>query len=291
MIKFKHLFYTLAVATVLYSCGSDNNNNTFVDNFDYEGQAIIDNDSLVKFLKNNYYNADLDDVKIIENNETSLFEDDKLETKEVVENNIKYKLYYYVKEQGNPNDDKGFPTVMDSVYVKYKGQTIQTTNKLSGVFDESTMWFSLNRVIRGWTYSLVHFKNGNNVTDNGPINFANSGRGILFIPSGLAYRNSGTQGIPGNSNLIFNIELWDFVKGTDDDLDGIASFDEDIDGDGDPRNDDTDENGVPNYNDIDDDGDGVLTKDEDANGDGDPRNDFNDPNKPNVPDYLNRDVN
>ena len=291
MIKFKHLFYTIAVATVLYSCGSDSNNNTFVDNFDHEGQAIIDNDSLVKFLKNNYYDVDSDDVKVIKNNETSLFEDDKLMTKEVVENDINYKLYYYVKELGAPIVDKGFPTVMDSVYAKYKGQTIEDTKSLSGIFDENTTWFSLNRVIRGWTQSLIHFKGGNNVTGNGPITFTEGGKGIIFIPSGLAYRNGGTQNIPGNSNLMFTVELWDFVKDTDDDQDGVPSIYEDVDGDGDPRNDDTDENGVPNYSDVDDDGDGVLTINEDRNGDGDPRNDFNDPNKPNVPDYLNRDIN
>ncbi|MEK9765905.1 MAG: OmpA family protein, partial [Thalassolituus sp.] len=47
---------------------------------------------------------------------------------------------------------------------------------------------------------------------------------------------------------------------------------------------DTDGDGIPNYKDPDDDNDGILTKDEDANGDGDPRND--DVNENGVPDYL-----
>ena len=180
---------------------------------------------------------------------------------------------------------------MDSVYANYRGQRILNTTTLSSNFDENKTWLSLNQVIRGWTYSFVHFKGGNNVTSNGEeINFDNGGRGILFIPSGLGYRNGGTQNIPRNSNLIFTIELWDFVKGTDDDQDNVSSINEDIDGDGDPRNDDTDGNGRANYLDSDDDGDGVLTIDEDANGDGDPRNDFSDPSKPTVPDYLNRDI-
>jgi len=54
MIKFKHVFYTAIIGTLLYACGSDSNSP--VDNFDHEAQAIIDNDSLVAFLKNNYYN-------------------------------------------------------------------------------------------------------------------------------------------------------------------------------------------------------------------------------------------
>ncbi|CAM1356266.1 FKBP-type peptidyl-prolyl cis-trans isomerase [Tenacibaculum ascidiaceicola] len=288
MIKFKHLLCTAIVGTLLYACGSDSNSP--VDNFDHEAQAIIDNDSLVAFLKNNYYNEVLDSVKPITNNETSLFDDDKLVTKEVTENDINYKLYYYVNRVGTPDEDKGFPTVMDSVYAKYRGQRIVRKDSLSPDFDKNTAWFSLNNVIRGWTYSFVHFKGGNNVTNDGPINYENGGKGILFIPSGLAYANRGTTTIAPNSLLMFYIELWDLVPDTDDDQDGVASINEDPDGDGNPRNDDTDKDNVPNYLDTDDDGDGVLSKDEDKNGDGNPANDFSDPNKPNVPDYLNRDI-
>ena len=98
MIKFKHLFYTVAITAVLYSCGDDNNNG-FVDNFDHEAQALIDNDSLVKFLKSNYYNSDLDSVKVIDDNQVSLFDDSKLVTKEVTESDVDYTLYYYLKSQ------------------------------------------------------------------------------------------------------------------------------------------------------------------------------------------------
>ena len=289
MIKFKHLFYTVAAATILYSCGNDNNGT--VEDFDHEGQAIIDNDSLVKFLRNNYYNESLDSVKVIDSGQTSLFDDSKLITKEVVENEINYKLYYYIKKIGEPNVDKGFPTVMDSIYAKYTGQVIVKNDSLGPNFEKNKGWFSLNQVIRGWTHSFVHFKGGNNITANGPITFDKGGKGIIFIPSGLAYKNGGSLSIGGNSNLMFTIELWDFVKDTDDDQDGVSSIDESPDNDGDPRNDDTDDDGIANFIDTDDDGDGILTRDEDANGDGDPRNDFSDPNKPTVPDYLNRDVN
>lgn len=290
MIKFKHLFYAIILGSVLYSCGDDNNPR--VDNFDHEAQAVKDDAFLVEFLKSNYYDQSSDSVKVITNNETSLFDDSNLETKEVIENDINYKLYYYVNNIGSPSEDKGFPTVVDSVFSKYRGQRILKKDSLSVDFDNSTTWFSLSGTIRGWTHSFIHFKGGDNVTNNGPITFENGGKGILFIPSGLGYRNTGTRSgnVKANENLMFYFELWDFIPGTDDDGDGIASIDEDLDGDGDPRNDDTDNNRVPNYLDNDDDGDGVLTKDEDKNGDGDPRNDFNDPNKPNVPDYLNRDV-
>ncbi|MCB0159666.1 MAG: hypothetical protein KDD83_16145, partial [Caldilineaceae bacterium] len=49
-----------------------------------------------------------------------------------------------------------------------------------------------------------------------------------------------------------------FMQG-DPDADGLATGDEDLNGDGDPTNDDTDRDGTANYLDDDDDGDGVLT--------------------------------
>ena len=109
----------------------------------------------------------------------------------------------------------------------------------------------------------------------------------MFIPSGLAYRNIGTVNILANENIMFYIDLFDFVKDTDHDNDGVPSIMEDPDGNGDPRDDDTDGDFIANYLDTDDDNDGVLTRDEDANGDGNPANDFSDPNNPELADYLN----
>jgi len=66
----------------------------------------------------------------------------------------------------------------------------------------------------------------------------------------------------------------------DDDGDGVSTLDEDLDNDGDPFNDDSDNDGQPNYLDIDDDGDGILTSDE---GDNDFDNDT-------IPNYLDIDA-
>jgi FKBP-type peptidyl-prolyl cis-trans isomerase len=35
---------------------------------------------------------------------------------------------------------------------------------------------------------------------------------VLYIPSALAYGKFGTSGIPGNSNLIFEVELVDVIE-------------------------------------------------------------------------------
>ena len=51
-------------------------------------------------------------------------------------------------------------------------------------------------------------------------------------------------------------------RDTDDDGDGVLTFDEDLDGNGDPFDDDFDNDTQPNYLDIDDDNDGILTANE-----------------------------
>ena len=74
---------------------------------------------------------------------------------------------------------------------------------------------------------------------------------------------------------------------TEDDNDGIPAALEDINGDGNLDNDDTDSDGLPNYLDADDDGDNVLTKDEDLDDDGDFTNDDTDGDT--IPNYLDDD--
>ena len=288
MNKIKNIFAFFILITIAAACGNSARSIP-VDNFDHEAQALIDNDSLNSFFSKHYYDADVDSLKALVAGATPLSEDENLKTMNVTENEIDYKLYYYENNIGNPTIDKGFPTVMDSIFVKYQGFRINRTDSITPPFDgrQTPIWFTLNAVIRGWAHGFINFKNGDNVTNNGPITYENGGKGILFIPSGLGYRNTYSGAILPNENLIFYIDLYDFVQDTDHDNDGVPSWAEDPDGDGDPRNDDTDGNLNPNYLDTDDDGDGVLTTNEDANGDGNPANDFSDPANPNLPDYLN----
>lgn len=290
MTKIKYIFTFALLATLIYACGSSSSSE--VDNFDHESQAIIDNDSLVKFLSTHYFDTSVDSVKPLVAGQTALINDTKLKTQAVTENDIEYNLYVYINRVGEPDPIKSNPTVMDSVFATYKGYSIIRTDSINN-FETGVnpIWFTLTGVIRGWTYGFTNFKGGKNTTTNGPIVYENGGNGILFIPSGLAYRNSGSgTSIPPNTPLLFYINLYDIVEGTDTDNDNVASINEDPDGDGDPRNDDTDGDFIPNYGDEDDDGDGVLTKYEDKNGDGNPANDFNDPNNPTLADYLNPDV-
>ena len=94
-------------------------------------------------------------------------------------------------------------------------------------------------------------------------------------------------GIPAYSPIIFKFDLYQYFE-NDHDNDNVPSYLEDIDGDGELNNDDTDGNRVPDYLDPDDDGDGIPTKNEDLDGedgkgDGDPTNDIG---KNGIPKYL-----
>ncbi|MBN1878168.1 MAG: tandem-95 repeat protein [Anaerolineae bacterium] len=76
-------------------------------------------------------------------------------------------------------------------------------------------------------------------------------------------------------------------RDADDDGDGVDTADEDVNGNGDPTDDDTDGDITPDYLDEDDDGDSINTLDEDADGDGDPTDD--DADEDGVPNYLDDD--
>ncbi len=289
MFNRKLFILCLSILFLGYACNPDRNIN--VDDFDHASQALIDNDSLIDFLESHYYNDAIDSVKPLVSGVTALINDSRLMIQDVTEQEVDYKLYSLIIKEGSPNPEKGYPTEMDSILVKYKGQYLFDTDDLID-FDErfiNPIWLQLNAVIRGWTHGFTNFKGGENVTDNGPITYVNGGKGVLFIPSGLGYRNFGSSGIPQNVNLMFYIELYDIVENTDHDNDSIPSILEDPDDDGDPRNDNTDNDNFPNYLDDDDDNDGVLTINEGGD-DGDPTNDFSDPDNPTLPDYLNPDI-
>ncbi|MGB6267868.1 MAG: gliding motility-associated C-terminal domain-containing protein [Olleya sp.] len=71
---------------------------------------------------------------------------------------------------------------------------------------------------------------------------------------------------------------------TDADADGVLDIFEDINGNNNLDDDDTDQDGTPDYLDADDDNDGVNTIDEDYDNDGNPMNEDSDGDQ--IPDYL-----
>jgi len=138
-------------------------------------------------------------------------------------------------------------------------------------------------LIRGFQEFLPLLSKGEvTINTNGTYNFFDFGIGFAIFPSGLGYFQNGSVSIPSYSPLIFKVDMMTFSR-TDHDNDTVLTIDEDLNGDHNFNNDDTDSDNIPNYVDNDDDNDGVLTKNEyDTNNDGVP----DDSDGDGIPDYL-----
>jgi FKBP-type peptidyl-prolyl cis-trans isomerase len=269
-MNIKYFISFLILVSVILSCSKDDNKV-----FDHAAQAILDDEALVKYFSTHYFDNADGIIKTIKNGQTPLT--NQVSSKVVVKDDISYKLYYMIQ---NPGVTKS-PTRVDSVYVKYSGILLDST-----VFDKGKTWFQLQNLIEGWRHGFPLFKGGNVVVNpDESFDFVNYGKGILFIPSGLGYQNRAQGIIPENSPLVFYFDLYD-VNESDDDNDLVANWREDLNGNGEINDDDTDGDKIPNYADTDDDGDGILTRDEDINNDGDPTND--DSNGNGIPNYLDK---
>ena len=288
----KYLLVFITLIIIFFSCNKDEPYTPF----DHAGQSIKDEEKLQDFFETHYYippatNEQFGELKLIENGETPLT--DLVTMKEVTLNDIVYKVYHLKNMPEGVNDS---PIAVDSALVNYKGVLLFDNQDDKTVFDKNknfSFWANLyGSVIPGWTFLLPNFKSGvNTSTQNGEddISFENTGKGVIFMPSGVAYRNNPTSSIPANSPLIFHVEMA-MVNHNDQDKDGIYSLYEDLDGDLNVANDDTDDDNIANFIDFDDDNDGLSTRYEnaDANEDGNP-DDAVDTDGDNTPDYLDND--
>jgi len=290
-MKFKLLFVVALLFIYASSCSEDEPEE--FKPFDHTKQEAKDRDSLTNYMQTHFVDAE-GILQEITDGETPVI--DLVQTKDITfnhvvvdgagnvldEQEVVHKLYYYEAEEG-VNES---PSCVDFAHVSYKGMELNHE-----VFDQNDFgfWTNLNSgVIRGWKNGIPLFKSGN-ATDNGngTFTYTDTGKGILFIPSGLAYADGGnSQGKLANACLVFYIELNSMYR-SDFDEDTLLSINEDLNGNDDYKDDDTDGDKIPNYLDADDDGDGTLTKDEDANNDGDLTND--DTDNDGIPDYLDAD--
>ena len=259
--------------------------------YNYEDFASPPVDFDYKVVLDTIAGANADKIALINQVESVTIqvtsEDFNLDDNESVE----HTLYYLVAREGAGAS----PTAADSTFVKYEGSLLN-----GNLFDATSTytWQYLPFFLRGYSQAISNFKVGDNIVVNpdGTTAITNSGIGVMFLPSGLAYFNGNQNGIPSYSPLIFKIDVGLYVEDTDYDGDGIPSFMEDLDGDGDVTNDNTDEKeeeairspAFPNHIDPDDDEDGILTKDEiivDSEG----NITFPDEDNDGVPDYLDND--
>ena len=206
---------------------------------------------------------------------------------------VDHTLYYLAAREGIGAS----PTVGDSTFIAYEGQL------LSGdVFDSNITytWQYLPFFLRGYAAGVSNFNVGGEVISNpdGTIDITESGIGVMFIPSGLAYYDNPplSSGIQNYDILVFQVDTGLFIESTDYDNDGIPSIMEDLNNNGNLSDDNTDESVelssgfgfIPNHIDIDDDQDGTLTRDEIVI-DNEGNISFPDSDGDGTPDYLDAD--
>lgn len=277
----KKLFYVLtAVFASIYiiSCTPEDDPEPIALR-DFATQYADDKAKIEEYLQNHYIESvtvnpgQEDDMNIkltkipVGGTQTSVWNQTMypLQFVNVEKDGFTYKIYYLKMREGSGPNTKS-PCNFDSVLTAYQGYLLDDT-----VFETNNnpqTFFNLGSVIRGWSEVFPKFKTGSYTSNpNGTLSYFDFGAGVLFIPSGLAYYNNATGNIPAYSPLIFNIKLME-VQRIDHDGDGIFSYLEDINGDGYLRDndttfeDDTDQDGTPNFLDVDDDGDNYLTRNE-----------------------------
>jgi hypothetical protein len=290
-MKITKYLLVLVSFIIIFSCKDDET----VEPFDHAGQAIKDDEFLQTFLQTHFYTPPEDGehfgkVDTILAGETPLLS--QVTTQNLNFGDIDFKMYYLkVMPEGVGEN----PSKVDSALVNYKGLLLDKVNGEERTEFDSNSYYSFwanlyGGVIPAWTYGIPNFKPGILIPhEDAPFEYNNTGKGIIFVPSGLAYREIGTASIPNSAPLMFHIELAR-IKRNNQDNDGILSIYEDIDNDDDYLNDDTDDDGTANMIDPDDDGDFLLTRFENAdpNEDGNP-NDAVDSDGDLIPDYLDDD--
>ena len=189
---------------------------------------------------------------------TAISDRSDLDFKIVNKGGVDHKLYFIKLREGIGEN----PTRLDSVFTSYKGFKSDLTS-----FDTAPnpIWLQLQDVVQGWKEIFPEFKSGTSTTDisTGITTYNDFGAGVMFIPSGLGYFNSGSSSIGTYTPLIFSFKLMK-VRYKDHDGDKILTKEEYLGTGlvttGDPI--DTDGDGIPDYGDVDDDADGVITKKE-----------------------------
>ena len=299
MNKFKFYFILSITTFSLFSCSKDDNSIPIVPPRDYGEQYVTDNADIVEYLNNYTFDVTnkpgyLEDQDVVMTKITDPATQrsimsylnaatyPKLLIRNVNLHDVDYEVYYLVLRPGVGES----PTNVDGILAAYSGDYLSrdaATKVLSTTFFDENIYpqsfFELyDEVVVGWSEIFPQFKMGTSVVnENGKVTQNDFWAGVMFLPSGLGYYNTGKGTIPAYAPLIFSFKLYNLER-KDQDNDGIPSYQEDLDGDGYmyfysskvsyptlPEDairyaDDTDQDGVSDFYDTDDDGDKYSTK-------------------------------
>lgn len=272
----KAALYILCLSIGFVSCKKNDTPSITVEVRDRGEQQIIDNDSIIGYLETHYYNSGtfvaypgsgLDSLVISELPESGVLPDpDKntllknaVETKTTTFADTDYEFYILKLNQGGGDA----PTFADKIRVNYEGFTLDDV-----IFDSTANPYDADLVgdiISGWRKVFPEFNAAESFVYNGDgtVDYINHGLGVMFLPSGLGYFSQTKGTISAYSPLIFKFELLQMEQ-NDHDGDGVPSYLEDLDGDGEFTftGDNTDADNLPDFADNDDDNDGILTANE-----------------------------
>ena len=317
-MKLKNAYLLIAGLIIISSCKKDDDSIEVIPPRLLSEVAVEDETEIVEFLKTHFYNKEEFDVPSEDfdfkikfdtiagdnSGKQSIFDSPNLITETISVDSedlgrddgevIEHKLYTLVVRQG---EVEGKPTIGDYAVLRYEGLLLDGT-----LFDASSnqpVRFNLSSVVRGFGNGMKNFQTGMGPIENGDgtVSYEGYGIGAIFMPAGLAYFDSSpNSSVPSYSPLIFKVDAFSYEPDTDFDGDGIPSILEDLNGNGNLNDDNTDEEtesfGVylANFNDTDDDNDGILTIDEielDAEGNfvG-----FLDTDGDGIPDHLDNDL-
>ncbi|MCP9201192.1 hypothetical protein MKO06_14865 [Gramella sp. GC03-9] len=279
------------------------------------GEVAIENDQeLIEYMSTHFYNYEdfenpaenfdyvvrFDTIAGENSDKTPIIESEDLITKTVNYQGVDQQLYILKVREG----EGPAPRSTDSVFTALLGENLKGAVFQNNI--KTPTWFNLSGyqikgsngvvqrgggTIKGFQEGFVEFRasTGYEVLPDNTTKWNNDfGVGAIFMPSGLAYFSESRPNIPQYSPIIFSLNLY-LVNVADHDGDGIPSYMEDLNGDGDAFNDDTDGDGLSNHSDADDDGDGTPTREEiEILEDGTII--FTDSNNDGTPDYLDPDV-
>lgn len=284
IMKFGNITLTiLSLMFIITSCTPDDDGTTITPPRDRTEVYAEDLEEIETFLEEHYYNYEEfdftdpystanDDFEIVfgeiadDPTKIPLIDRPELKFKMVEdpeEEGLMYKLYYLEVREGEGNEVH----FIDQAHVTYEGVLTDDTVFDSAInptnFDLTSVGLNAG-VVTGFREALIEFKTAASpytVNGDGTISYHKHGIGAAFIPSGLGYFNNLLEDIPSYTPIIFKFSLFDRAL-LDHDSDGIPSFMENLNDDLDVFDDDTNEDGAPNFFDGDDDGDGVLTRNE-----------------------------
>ncbi|WP_027064516.1 FKBP-type peptidyl-prolyl cis-trans isomerase [Maribacter sp. Hel_I_7] len=291
-MKLKNVYLLIAGLLIISSCKKDDDSIGEVVPPRLLSEVTVEDDAeIIEFLKTHFFNEEefettpegfdfkirFDTIAGENSTKRSIFDHPNLITQTIsvdsenlgrADDNeiIDQTLYTLVVRQGAVD---GKPTIGDFSILRYEGLLLDGT-----LFDASTnqpVRFNLSSVVRGFGNGMKNFQTGTGPFENGDgtVSYEDYGIGAIFMPAALAYFDSSPNSdVPSYSPLIFKVDAMTYEPDSDFDGDGIPSILEDLNGNGNLNDDNTDDESegfsvyLANFNDNDDDNDGILTIDE-----------------------------